>query len=233
MPHKEGQPPLMVFLGSIAVEKVVKNKLLGKPYIRFPDFLQVLSFIYECGAIIGRAKRNKLDILVKMLASPRAQSDAMKLLRNEPQKRLDAFKNEVGKEPDTFFDFILFKELRDSLGLSPNDSFATYKASVVKAYDEKVSLEEIELNVQMFGVEGIGFGISFPELTERMYRKAYERIDSDIWSEAREAGLAIPESPTVVSYEEWEQPVLQMVAAYASKYYPELLKPLNLQLSTS
>ena len=229
MPHKEGQPPLMVFLANTAVEKVVKTQPFGERYITFPDFLQVLSFIYECGAIIGRAKRDKLDILVKMLESPKAQSDAMKLLRNEPHKRLDAFRNEAGKEPDTFFDFILVKELRDSLGLSPNDSFATYKARVAKAYDEKVPLQETELNVQMFGLEGIGFGIAFPELTERMYRNAYEQIDSDIWSEAREAGLAIPESPTVVSYEEWEQPVLQMVAAYASKYYPELLKPLNLR----
>jgi hypothetical protein len=230
MPYKEGQPTLMVFLGIIPVAKVHKKRPFGKPYIRFYDFLYVLSFMYECGAILGRARRDRLSILVKMLVSPGRESEMMEFLRDEPQKRLDAFRDETGKEPDTFFHFILFKELNQSLGLRPNDSFATFKNELVKACDEKVPAG-IELDVDVWGSQGIGFGSSFPELTERMYRNGHERIGMDVWSKARAHGLAIPEKPTVLSLEEQEQTVLQMVAVYASIYYPELLAPLDLQLT--
>ena len=85
-------------------------------------------------------------------------------------------------------------------------------------------------DIEGFGLEGIGFGASFPELTKRMYRNAYEGIDTHLWSEARAHGLAIPEKPEIVSLEEREATVLQMVAAYASEYYPELLDPLDLRV---
>jgi len=62
-----------------------------------------------------------------------------------------------------------------------------------------------------------------------MYRNAHESIKMDVWYEARAHGLAIPEKPTKISLEEQEGVVLQMVAAYTSEYYPELLDPLDLR----
>lgn len=81
----------------------------------------------------------------------------------------------------------------------------------------------------MFGLEGIGFGSSFPQLTEKMYRNLHESIDMDVWSKWRAHGLAIPEKPTQMTLEEQEALILQMVAAYTSEYYPELLDLLDLR----
>ena len=247
MPYEEGQPALMVFLGSVPVAQVVKRRLFGKPFIRWSNFCEVLWFMYESGAILGRARHNKLDILEKMLVSwvsiiPTGSNyfyltrfkpgiEQIEFLRKIAKKRLDTFRNEVGKEPDTFFEFILFREIERLIGLSPADSLKPYIRKNQRPLGErKMSLEVAYPDIEGFGLEGIGFGGSFPELTERMYRNAYEGIDTGLWSEARAHGLAIPEKPEIVSLEEREATLLQMVAAYATEYYPELLDPLDLRV---
>jgi hypothetical protein len=238
----------MVFLGNILVSQVVKKRLFGKPFVPLSNFCAVLSFLYESGAILGRARRNKVDTLEKVLVSsvdiheitrgyclyltklpPQRETEQIEFLRRLARNRLDKFRNDTGKEPDTFFEFILLRELEWRTKGVP-DSLKDYLREKPKAQN-KISLQEAYYDIQGFGLEGIGFGSSFPELTERMYKSAYEGIDTDLWSEARAHGLAIPERPTIVSFEEREETVLQMVAAYVAEYYPELLESLDLQLT--
>lgn len=156
----------------------------------------------------------------------------MEVLQKLARECLDKLRNEVGKEPDRFDEFIQFRELEDTIGLSLNDCFEAWthgNKKVMRAFDEKFPLEKVEPIIKMFGLEGIGFGSSFPELTEKMYGNAYEDIDMDAWSKHRAHGLAISEKPTIISLEEQEETVLQMLAAYMAEYYPELLDPLGLR----
>ena len=236
MPFKEGQPSLTGCLGEIPLKQVVKKQFIGGPYIRLYDYFATLSFQYESGAILGRAKRDKISTLVNMLVVPGAEViKFVKFMQDQANERLERFRNELGKEPDTFYDFILFRELEKSLtvvGLSFSKVFEEYtrgNKEVVKVFDRKVSLKDAWTRIQEYGVEGIGFGSSSPELTEKMYRTAHESIGTDMWSEARAHGLTIPEEPTRISLEEQERTALQMVAAYTSQYYPELVDPLDLR----
>jgi hypothetical protein len=228
MPYKEEQLSLISLLIARPVMKVAKTRLLSRHYIRLYDYYEVLSFLYESGAILGRSKRTKLSILEKMLEVPGSGASSMTVLREMAEKRLATFKNEVGKEPASFFEFILFRELESAIGLSLDDAFKASTSGskeVKKAFRERVPLETAEPVIKMFAQEGIGFGASFPELTERMYINAYEGRDRDIWSEARARGLDIPKKPEVVSLEEREEALLRMMTAYAQKYYPELVSP--------
>ncbi len=228
MPYKEGQPTLMGFLGIPIVTKVAKTRLIGGPYIRFYNLFEVLSYLYMTGAILGRLRRDSITELGKMFSIPGREEELMNCLQKEAKERLVRFINEVGKKPDRFDEFILFREFESAVGLSLHDCFEAYaqgNKKVMRACDEKVPLEKAEPLIKAFQSEGIGFGISFPELTEKMYRNALENIDTDAWANARAHGLAIPEKPTTISLEEQEEIVLEMVAAYTSEYYPELLDP--------
>ena len=236
MPYKEGQPTFIGFLGIPIVTQAAKKRLFGGPYIRFYDLCGVLSYLYTAGAILGRARQNKLSVLAKLFSIPGTEKENVDGLQEEAAKRLSNFRSEVGKEPDTFTEFILFRELESAIGLSMKDWLkANTKGKIIgnkkimKVADEKVPLEEAVPSVSMFGLEGIGFGSSFPELTEEMYRNSFENIDMDLWSKHRAVGLAIPEKPDVLNLEEQEKAVLQMVAAYTAEYYPELLDPLDLR----
>ena len=231
MPYKQGQPTLMSFLGSRPVARgLAKKRLFGGPYIRLYDFCELLTFMYESGAILGRAMSNKLGILEKMLAVPwwAPEPMTMKFAQEMAKERLNAFRNETGAEPDSFIKFIQLKELERRIGLLALSVLPSGNKEARKAVDKKIPLAEAALPINTFGLEGVGFGSCSPTLTERMYRTDYENINAE-WSESRAHGLAAPEEPPQESFEKREKNVLQVVAAYASKYYPELLDPLDLR----
>ena len=102
-----------------------------------------------------------------------------------------------------------------------------------KVFMEKFPLKEAESIIKELGLEGIGFGSCFPELTEKIWRRTYESIDMDKWSKYRSSGLVLSEKPPKMNLEEREQMVLKMVAAYVSEHCPELIDPLELHLHQS
>jgi hypothetical protein len=226
MPYKEGQPTLMGFLGMVPVQKMMKKPLFGESYIPFGATLFVCSFLYENGAILGRARSDKLTILAKLFpADPGKEERFINEWQNVAQERLNEYKRGFEKEPSLFLDIYYLLELK-KVGLSLAD---TDLKTLRKASEEKILLKEAEPIIKMSGLEGIGFGSRFPKLTEKMYRKGHENINMDVWTEMREHGSSLPEKPTIITLEEQEKLVLQMVAGYTLEYYPELLDPLDLR----
>jgi hypothetical protein len=226
MPYKKGQSTLMGFLGMAPVMKATKTRLFGEPYILFGAFLLVCLYLYENGAILGRARSDKLTILAKLFPADLGKEESfINTLQNIAQERLNEYTREFQKEPSSFFDIFYLLELKKA-GLSLAD---TNLKTLKKALGEKCSLKQFEAHIKMSGLEGIGFGSCFLELTEKMYRKGHENINMDVWNEMKEHGATLSEEPTVITLEEQEELVLQMVAAYTSEYYPELLDPLDLR----
>ena len=73
---------------------------------------------------------------------------------------------------------------------------------VAKLLQHKVSMDIAWPNIHEYPVMGIGFGSSYPELTEKMCKNVYENIDTAKWAEARKFGLDIPKEPEIVTFEE-------------------------------
>ena len=168
-----------------------------------------------------------------MLVVPGGEVNRLvKYMHDSAKEHLEKFRREHGNEPNTFYDFIFGIEFERVFGSSLNKVYEEYmrgNKGVVKVFDHKVSLDIAWPNIQNYGVGGIGFGSSFPELTEKMYRNATESIDTDKWVEARKSGMDIPKEPDIVTLEEREESILGIVAAYTLKYYPELVDPLDLR----
>lgn len=228
MPYKKGQPSLMSTLANVPLSRgVARQQRFGEPYIRLSDFYELLSFLYEWGALIGRAKRDKLSTLEKMVLTP-DRPWSIKFLQDQAKKRLEAYRNENREEPHSFIEFIEVKELADAIGLLALNAITHGDRKARKVLDKKIPLAEAALPIEEFGLEGIGFGSCFPTLTEIMYRTEYENITAQ-WSESRAGSWANPERHPEPSVEEREKDILRGLAAYALKYYPELLDPLDLR----
>lgn len=225
MPYEVECPTLMGWLASIAVAKAMpKKRLFGGDYIRRHESIAFFCNLYTSGAIIGRARRDKLTTLEKMLVLPVLGPCSVKSLQDQAEKRLEVF-IEMGEEPDSFTYFIQIPEYEKAMGLAALSEFAS--RGTTKALDKKIPLAEAALPAESFGLEGIGFGSRFPTLTEMMYRTDYENIVAD-WRESKAQGLAVPEKPIEESFEKREENILKVVGFYASKYYPELLDALEL-----
>lgn len=98
-------------------------------------------------------------------------------------------------------------------------------------FDEKVDSEGVGEHTAIILLQDVNFGSSFPELTEKIYRKAFrnDMAEMDTWTRTFAHGLNIPKGLAPMSLEEGGEEVLQMVAAYTSKYYPELFGALDLR----
>lgn len=211
-----------LLVGMEPVDRMVKIGLFRGPSILFGQSIMAGGYLYDILAILGRARCKRLNILVKILpVLEGSEDDFINDVQKMARDRLEKF----GKEPDSLVSFIFSTEL-EKVGLSLTDlNLEAFK----KAMEERWPLKEAEPIIKSIGVEGLGFGSCFPELTEKIWKRAYESIDMDEWSKWRAYGLAISEKPPNLTFEEHEQSVLEMVATYTSEHYPELLDPLDLR----
>ena len=232
MPYEEGRPSVMGFFGEIMLRQVLGAQFLKEKTIRLINYVDILLSQYENGAIIGRARCNKLGILAKMLVVDEAKvNNFIKGMRDMAEKTLDRFRKEVGREPESLTE-IIHREIESTYGISMTDyvlAMTKGNKREKKIFNRKVLIEKSSIGPQMSWLEGLGFGSSFPELTEEMYRNDFENIDMDVWSKVRVAGLDIDEKPVVVSLEDREEGLLKVLAGYTAEYYPELLDPLDLR----
>lgn len=248
MPFRWGQPGLIDYLGDERLIKLIKTRLFGTPYLGYYDYCSLLGFVYESGAVLGRARHDKSDILGKMLEAPWKEPAFMQFCQDQAKERLDTFRSEARREPRSFPEFILIEEFvkaiedrelrremrgamterqgtllqkggtgeRETGWLKEVSIPASEKRGIAKALQKKIELPTVEEKMRVFGQEGIGFGISFPELTEKMYKNFHENS-------------AILDKSAIINLEQREEDVLQIVAIYAFEYYQELLDPLDLR----
>lgn len=223
---------LMAYMGMGPVQGLVKTRVFGGPYLRFADFASVSGYLYQAGAIIARAKLDKLMLLAKMITLPGHEQEMLDWARDLAEKRFDEFLDVYGEEPRALPVLFLATEYRKAGILIPLAGLGqiteTNTKQIRKVAAAKMPLQQVEPRIKEAMLEGLGFGTSFPELTEKMYREANEAIDEEQWSQARQHGLHISETPTIITLEEQEEIQLSMVAAYAQAYHPDLVDALGL-----
>ena len=231
---KPGPPTLGQFMMRGIVPNAIKKGMFGGPHILFPDLVNICAFLFQSNAIIGRVRRSQIDLLAKLFTEPGRESDLIPWLRQRSNKQLNEYKDVFGEEPTDFQTYITGLEYQTA-GITLQfgntqlrGSLKEHTKQVEKLSKKKLPLDFADQKFQMTAIEGIGFGIEYPDLTEKMYRGANENIDRESWDEARRAGLDIPQNPEVITLEEQENIALSMVAAYASEYHPHLVTPLDL-----
>ena len=222
MANQTSRPTLVFHLGKDAVLSLSEKGLLGGVYMRFARFLMAALWQYQTGAVLGRARRDRLEILARMLCSPGQEGEFCDSVALLAGKRIDRY----GKEPDSFFDFLFTTEYQHAGINWPED----YRG-VMRMAKKKIPLKELAPLFEGFMLEGVAFGAAFPELTERMWRGTYETFDPEARELARRYGVDVPEQFTPVPLEQREQEVLAEVAVYSTEHFPELVEPLGLRLS--
>lgn len=184
-------------------------------HIRLGQLMTVKMWLFETGAVLGRARSAELETLAILLARPGREKDVATYLIIRADELMRSCER---KEPATFFEFHQQVGNIDLEGL-------------LKEGMKNVPLRVAHMIGQSGVVDGVGFGARYPDLTEAVYRRSYEQIDVDSWRRARAAGLDIPEHPEKVTLEERQHEVLLEVSWFASEYYPELVEPLGLRFT--
>lgn len=220
MPDNQPRPTLIDHLYQRGIRKVTVTNERGELCIPFYDFPLISTYLYEMSALLGRAQRDRLTDLDKMVSIPGKPKSSINHAQGLARLRLMKY----GREPSSFYIFLISGEL-EKVGLTLKHAVRV----IQKATEEKLPLEVAGPIMKFYTFEGIGFGTIYPELTEKMYRAEHTSLEADVWVEAKGYGLPIPDYWTMIPFEQETRVVLHKAADYAAEHYPELLDPLDLR----
>ncbi|MDD5093586.1 MAG: hypothetical protein PHV74_04295 [Dehalococcoidia bacterium] len=202
---------LISHLAAEPLKRSISRRLLGKPYILYSDLLNVSWSMYETGAIIGRARRQRLRLLMQLLFTKPNMNTSERVIQwmqADAQSRWEHFNKAFGREPENFIELISDAELAKA-GFNPAKPNSKLQAELKR----KLPItQEIPDSVVTMGVKGIGFGSCFPELTVTLYRDRHYRLGERLSFEAREAQI------------------LEEMTLFIAEYSPDLLNPLGLKM---
>jgi hypothetical protein len=204
------------------LEEYVERPSIRPHYLLLLWYYTIIApFVYESAAILGRARKEKAYMLYKIhrflhFESPDSNAEVAEQVAN---LRLDEFTDTLKREPKSFDDFIgvaLHVESMKRLGNKLHET-------------KRVSTSEAVVYLRTLVLEGVGFGSKFPDLTERMYRQHWEKIDMKRWRKARKEGHNLPEQPTIIPLERTEEAILINITPAIQDSCPELMEPLGLE----
>jgi hypothetical protein len=239
---------LAMQLIEVQFKQLVQKRLFGGYEVPLLKFRPVGLWLFNKAAIFGQARRDKIEIISKMFVGQESigvMFEYFGLSRQviNDEQRLSAFMHKVGmdalnnyhnklqKEPESLQDLwekCFAPTEFDSLDILLDSNKALDKAKILAKKKIKLSVALQWIKWWLF--TGISFGVSFPELVERMWRQEYEMVSQETWTRARQAGVDLPETFTSLRLEDMEQEVLVEVAAYVTEYFPELVDPLDLRI---
>lgn len=218
--------PLTAFLTAAVLQPRIQKGFIGGTYVAFADFASMSGYLFQSGAIIGAAFSNRVDLLAQVISEAGKESSAIEYIQKEAKNRLEGFEKAHGqlRSLTTF----AFEEEWKTVGISSLDFTIADGKKIAKLSQQKVKVEEAGQVISMWGLIGIGFGTSFSELTESLYRSSNEPVDPERWAMMRKAGLGISEKQEVISFEEQTEIQLSMMAEYSKENLPDLVVPLGL-----
>ncbi len=233
------KPTLAEHLGRVQLGKLVRKKFLGGYQVPLLQFLPVGLWLFNEGAVFGRARRDKLEIMAKMffgleatavlfaslgLSAQLAKNEQwiLECLRKVGPDGLLHYRNNTHKEPESLMDLWL-------TSFAPSEVDFRDISKIKMITDKKIRLGDALRQSDAWLFAGISFGALFPDLLEKMWRQSYEIVEQKSWADARRAGVDIPEEFLPLPLEEMEQTVLVDVAAYTREYFPELVDLLSLR----
>lgn len=201
-----------------------RPRFFGTQYIRLLFYYRIVPFIYESGAILGRARKNNVNLLEKLLGIPSVipyekEGDVISAAQKAASIRLSEFNTRHAREPSSFDEFLWHFAI---------EAMEIDKKGRRKKIGKKIPVSRAIIYLRTLVLEGVGFGSKFPELTNRMYRNYYENIDMDKWEESRAKGANIPERPTLISLNKVEDALLMKITITALDSYPDVIEQLDL-----
>lgn len=227
-------------LGMKEIGSLTTKSPLGGYEVPLLQFLTVGHWIFLKGVVFGRARHEKLRVIAKIfiglehiantfeqLGLPRelAKKEDMvfEYLLKVSNDGIAYYKNCYKKEPESFLDLWL-------TSFTPPEVDFHNLNKMKKLVNKKIRLGLALQQADNWLFVGLSFGATFPELTEKIWKREYDKHDPEQWAFARKAGLDLTEKFTPLPLKEMEQQVLTEVSSYVAEYFPDLIDPLNLRL---
>ncbi len=211
------------------IQPLIEKPLFGKQRLPLAAFLSVGGFLFETGAILGWAYRDRQLAFVRVIALPETPDQRVRLMRLKAKERVAEWES----LNDSFYLFVYETELARrghpiSMMASENEDWERYKENMRRVSDwvkeQSLDLHTAWTELHHIFYEGIGYGFEFPEETQRRWKAIYEKPDEPIsWRDAYQYGVVTtPEPPPIQTWDERVSELKDALRGYITEFKPAL-----------
>ena len=203
------------------IQPLIKMPLFGKRRLPLAAFLTVGGFLFETGAVLGWAYRDRQLAFERVIGSPETPGQLVRLMRFKAKERMAE-----GKSQDDSLAKFVYETQVARLG-HPMEwtSIEGMERFTDWLQKQSLDLDTAWSELHFLFYEGIGYGFEFPEETERRWKASYEKKHDPIeWRDAYQYGIVhTPEPPPVQT---WDERVSELKAAFR-EYVIQFMPSLN------
>jgi hypothetical protein len=202
-------------LGYLWAGRIAERRILRGRKVRLPRLFEAYCYLFQTGAVLGRAQSRRAERFAELFAEPGRGADLANGLREAGEKL------RTGSTSDATFLELATKRFTQTIGIDGTIN------EVLKLGNEWASTDTAARLLCFSVVEGVGLGVAFPDFVEELWRKSYETNDPLKDRIRQELGF---EEEQPFTLEEFEQQALMELAAFVRAYYPSLVQALNLAI---
>ena len=155
----------------------------------------IMGAIYEYGALVGRVFKDDVESLNQLLLAELGEEQkTVAFLKQKAGGRLRRYQKIFKADPDSLCSLVVRTEYPvASLPLQENysstNALKLVNERLVRAAQQEVDLRTACEATDLAETEGIGFGLSYPELTWELVSRLHNPVGEDIEDWARFASL--------------------------------------------
>lgn len=207
----------------LGMQVETKGLISRRKFVRLGPLISVGGFLFETGAVLGRAMHDRLLTFIYPYCSETPDNaQLVDFMRREGQKMATR-----GEGASTITELVGISEMRKMDPTLPVEQWSTWWLANA---DSELTVDFAGQMGLMFALNGAGFGAEFPGRFEELYINSYGRIDREMWQEGAAAGLNIPaEPPEFVPLGTRTENDLAIFADYCAEFYPDYVPKLGLQ----
>ena len=232
MAEPQKTPTLAEVLMISIIQPLIKKPLFGKQRLPLKAFLSVGGFLFETGAVLGWAYRDRQLAFVRLIALPETSDHRVRLMRLKAKERVAEWES----LNDSFYLFVYETELARrghpiSMMASENEDWERSKENMRRVSDwvkeQSLDLHTAWTELHYIFYEGIGYGFEFPEETRRRWKAVYEKPktpeDLISWHMAYQYGVVTtPEPAPIQTWDERVSEVKDVLRGYITEFKPAL-----------
>lgn len=214
----------IVFTEHFLSQQVETKGLISKrKVVRLGPLLSASTFLFETGAVLGRAMRDRLPaFLYPYCSGTPDNSELANFIRSQGQDVA-----ERAPEASTVWELVMMSEMHKMDSTLPPADWSLW---LLANGDREILVDEAAQAALLLMANGTGFGAEFPQRFEQVFFNSYGNVDREAWLEGHAAGFGIPEEPPAfISLDERTANDLSMFAEYCVEFYPEYVSKLGLQ----
>lgn len=235
MTEPQKTPTLAEVLMMPVIQPLIKKPLLGKQRLPLAAFLSVGGFLFETGAMLGWAYRDRQLAFVRVIALPETPDQLVRLMRLKAKERVAEWES----PDDSFFRFVYETEAArrgHPINMSPTEDVSSMDTKRfledMRRFTNWLHKQSLDLNtawseLHFIFYEGIGYGFEFPEETQRRWKAVYEKPktpdDLISWRDAYKYGVVTtPEPPPIQTWNERVSELKDALRGYITEFKPAL-----------